>query len=260
MAQAQRYHLAAGNLVEKVRQIVSTRDSSRAFKVSSRRNKTGALEYSFFGYSLGHVNEDSVNFETCLEFENEALNAGNIPKMCEVSGEALTLVPHGFVLCYGTQHDIESLVEKSNPEANCQVISIPAPTFKKSDVVDLMEMRRNIDDCVENAVAGKILQHKVDTFDCHRLYDAITSISQWPSSTFLYALLEFAHKFPRVSIPGGKRRLGESSLECAVRELKEEAGVSIEISKHATSTFILESKARIYYVNVSNSKIPDIEI
>jgi hypothetical protein len=49
------------------------------------------------------------------------------------------------------------------------------------------------------------------------------------SKAFFIASIERSHNTLNLSLPGGKRMLGESALECAVRELREETGNSFVI-------------------------------
>jgi hypothetical protein len=154
------------------------------------------------------------------------------PTKIFLAGTPLNEVPHGFVCLWGTKQDMELLVTRYQAEfEDSQASAI-------ENVLDLDE---------DNADYGeKVKDHSRDEErkDPHALWDIRLKAAsmQVPVGHYIFSIFEKG----KWTIPGGKRMLGETSKQCAQRELQEETGFQITIPSDAAAHHHREMKAVIF--------------
>jgi hypothetical protein len=169
----------------------------------------------------------SITFKTAdvtswLEFETklktalaEHLDAGELKKI-SVAGEALLERRHGVVCLFGTK----SAVDKKIGESAFEGDDCDASALKVTEGAPLEVM-----------IAQCFLGFGDQRRDAHGL-ERIEAASKHLAASrkddgdlYMYVLREGVDKF---TLPGGKRELCETSLDCARRELLEETGLSLD--------------------------------
>jgi hypothetical protein len=143
--------------------------------------------------------------ESIVQRERELLEKHGLdPTKIVISGTALSEVPHGFVCFYGTQAEMELLVTKFIGERGTLAMAVP------NVPTELWDIR-------------------------------LKAASQFvPVNEYMFVIWERE----KWTIPGGKRRMGESSHQCATRELKEETGFSMAIPD--LKFYLDDMKAYVY--------------
>jgi hypothetical protein len=129
-----------------------------------------------------------------------------------LSGVPLKEVPHGFVCIYGTQSEMQLLVDRFQAEHE---------DSRAAAIKNVSDGEFERDDYGED---NKPYDPR-DTWDIRLKAASMLA----PEDQYIFGIFEKG----KWTIPGGKRMLGETSRECAERELFEETGLKIPITEDA---------------------------
>jgi len=153
-------------------------------------------------------------------------------KQIEIGGYALTVIPNGFVCIYGSLDDINRVIQKFNPKDPKVVKAMP------------YKMNMNLSELASQPLAKKGVMR----------IDFLRENCEFISEFYILLIQE---GMDCITIPGGKRFLGESSFECAKREFEEETGIPLnvvdtdKIVRYPCTT----SKAIYHVIHASNLRL-----
>lgn len=206
--------------------------------VQSKAWHGNCLRYTYAGELLMEIQHPSK--ELCLDQERgllEKLDAmmetsSALQSRLVVRGEALTHVPHGFLCVHGEKPDIMELLDDTvlwRKENSAACLSLPKlQNTLKSGNIDAI--RSFVQKRCPLRVSEEMQVHQRLRFACRHI--DVNKLRT--SDQYVYALLEYKHNVQWLTLPGGKRRLGEDSLSCAFREMKEETGINLDFRKYIT--------------------------
>ena len=143
----------------------------------------------------------------------------------EIKGEALKKVPHGFVCIHGSRDAMERFA---------MMATKPVYLFLIGTRTDLEDRLRRAFELKEEPDFRGIIRMN---FIYEKLNDSVSD----------YVLL-IRENENRLTIPGGKRHIGESSVDCATRELFEETGIQCEIT--SSPVYNEECRANYYLITI----------
>jgi hypothetical protein len=197
-------------------------------KLKAKKGEDGVYTLSCYK-SLTFKSSDATSW---LDFEMklktalaEHLDANELKKI-SVTGEALLERRHGVVCLFGSMDAVEAKVCASTFEGE----DCAAGGFRVSDELPLDVM---IAECFvpfserQNAAHGL---ERVRTASKH-LYS-----KKEEGKLYMYVLREGG----KLTLPGGKRELCETSLECARRELLEETGLTLDDATYEDTVLLKE--------------------
>jgi len=168
----------------------------------------------------------------CDILKNEKGYQGEETKKIEIGGYALTIIPNGFVCIYGSLDDINRVIQKFNPKDPRVVKAMP------------YKMNMNLSELTSQPLAKKGVMR----------IDFLRENCEFISEFYILLIQE---GMDCITIPGGKRFLGESSFECAKREFEEETGIPLnivdtdKIVRYPCTT----SKAIYHVIHASNLRL-----
>lgn len=199
--------------------------SGEAVRLFSRRGSNNTIEYLYNSRVLLRVKDpvdlleaEYVLYKKWLKIE---FNLSDI----EIKGEALKQEPHGFTCIHGTRDAMERFI---------MLATKPVHLFQLGNRMDLEDRLRKQFQLTEEPDFRGIIR-------LNFIYDKLdVSVSD-------YVLL-IQEKENRLTIPGGKRHLGERSIDCAKRELFEETGIECEITDNAV--YNEECRANYFLITI----------
>jgi hypothetical protein len=173
---------------------------SDLIKLFTRVSKCGEIEYMWGDHILAVCGQgqDILRCEQMLY--RRWLGWFFSPEDIEVKGEALRRIPHGFTCIHGTKQAMERIQTTK-----------PVFLFRVGTRVDLEDRLRS-----QFKLTGPL--HHGGLIRLDFVYDKLDIAA----SDYMLVIQENEDK---ITIPGGKRHLGESSIQCAERELMEETGI-----------------------------------
>ncbi len=175
--------------------------------IFTKATDSGSVEYFYNYRRLLRVDRGEDLLEAEKGLYNTWLRAGIALSDVVVKGEALKRVPHGFVCIHGPKESVERAA-----------LLATEPVF-----VFMVGYRYDLEDRLKAAfqLAGK--PEGGGVLRMEYIYEKMAV----PPTDYMLLVREGGD---RLTIPGGKRHLGESSVQCAQRELKEETGLQYEIT------------------------------
>lgn len=175
-------------------------------RIYSRMNAEGGMDYFYLSELLLRVQAGENLLEREKELYNRSMRAFFNLNVLEIRGDALREIPHGFVCIHGSRKNMRKLVTGATNTVR----------LIKFGCLDNLEERLQETFGVEQ---------RLDYGGLLRLQFLYTHL-KLPPQHYILILREGENK---VTIPGGKRHLGEQSRECAERELFEETGLKLSL-------------------------------
>jgi hypothetical protein len=197
-----------------------------------------------FKESIKNVDEESI-----LQAEKifvERLPPGVVQRL-SVGGDALKTIPVGFVCAYGSEDAVQALMEKYKPEGElcrCAKYKIPEST----PTLEVLQ------EALIGCFPDEKLEGRTFGWGAERI-EFVLEQELIPPGSFLFVLLEQwdeKGKF-KITLPGGKRQLGEPSIECALREFKEETGIEMDkaLINLSMTKYNHEMRANFYFTELT---------
>jgi hypothetical protein len=225
---------------------ISTREFLKlaSIRLMSRLDDNGHLIYTWKPSSSSEplivVSSETIDADV-LTCEREFVQS--IPldmrPWISVGGYALTKIPLGVVCVYGKNLDslITSFRREKDALSQCAAMNIPS-----SRDISNEELVSNFVDVSSETMGG---------FGPERIRYALRQFD-FPEDTCMFILLEQwkGEDTFKITLPGGKRQLGETSAECAVREFIEETGIIIQETMFEEKVvYNAEMKSNFYFLD-----------
>jgi hypothetical protein len=158
--------------------------------------------------------------------------------------ELLVANPNGFIALYGDENEMRAIqdqVNESNQECLALAVYIAAEYRQKpfNEIVKLVEAQnQEFLETFNNTQEKNSVRFRDNSSSKGRIEYLLNSSSCFVhlEEKFLLTIIEnkFDKKtrtrFKLLTLPGGKRFMGEFPIECALRELYEETGININMS------------------------------
>jgi len=200
------------------------------------------VRYRFMDETLGECMDtklEVMRFETELLRQITAANPSDVNKNeITVRGYVLKYHPVGVVCIYGTHDEISRL-------------SFYVPKSRTYPITD-----RGISVDTLRLVLLELFQleaeHKANlTYGVERVHAALSHPLLTGKSILVIQEESYNGKWFTLTLPGGKRRLGETSLDCALRECYEETGIDAsQLDVSPETAYIHDSQSRVHFVAI----------
>jgi hypothetical protein len=203
--------------------------------------------------------EDHVMELLCKEreFANQFVPQNLLSRISLGGGAALDLVPVGFLCVTGTEPIITRLTKEFEPEQGAgrsRAIAFKVP----KQVPKLQQLQLQLLKCFfpESENSLSLYKESLEKYGPQRILSAFRSRKfEFSEDAFILVILEQyddSETF-KITLPGGKRQLGETSLECALREFAEETHIRWFNKEMVEAEFCFDagSKANTFFVQIT---------
>jgi hypothetical protein len=228
--------------------MLETIRKGKEVKLQSKRDGTDIL-YQLHDWTIFSCPSEDANLlarERQFRDEMDALEK-NCWKKILVKGCALQIVQNGFVCVYGDRDLLKEHVTKFEKEEgmDSELCVIPFQLLSTNKVEEL-----KIRLCASLSLDVK--NYNTDKEGRLRMVILAQQSGRIPETSYVLLLRSRSiGEGTKVDFgfPGGKRHLGESSVECARREYKEETGLHIE-SLDDSCSVIFDGTVKIFMVQM----------